>query len=251
MENEIKEPRRYRQRDRFWTGFIFLVVGGALFLDRIDIGLPSWVFSWQMLLILIGLVSGFKHNFKNLSWLFMIAIGLIFLLDDVAFEWHLMEYRRFTWPLLFIFVGLVFILRPRRRYYERNAWFNDSRSRNQWEEENTSTEDYIHSSSIFGGVKKTVTSKSFKGGDITCFMGGAEYNLSQADISGPVSIEITQVFGGTKLIVPPHWEIKTETMAIFAGVEDKRPIQPGSFDPNKVLIIRGTTIFGGIEIRSY
>jgi hypothetical protein len=82
-------------------------------------------------------------------------------------------------------------------------------------------------------------------------MGGAEYNLSQADITGPVSIEIIQVFGGTKLVVPPHWEIRTEAVAVFAGIEDKRPAQPGTFDPSKVLILKGTTVFGGIEIRSY
>jgi len=117
--------------------------------------------------------------------------------------------------------------------------------------EYSSGDDVIDSTSIFGGVKKMITSKDFKGGEIVCFMGGAEYNLSQADITGPISIDIMQVFGGTKLIVPPHWEIKTETVAIFAGIEDKRPVQPGAFDPNKILVLKGTTIFGGIEIKSY
>jgi hypothetical protein len=112
-------------------------------------------------------------------------------------------------------------------------------------------EDMLDSVSIFGGVKKVVTSKNFKGGDIVCFMGGAEINLSQADIQGPATIELFQAFGGTKLVVPPHWEVKSEAIAIFAGIEDKRPPQPGVFDPTKVLILKGTTIFGGIEIKSY
>ena len=35
--------------------------------------------------------------------------------------------------------------------------------------------------------------------------GGAEINFMQADIQGRVELEVNQVFGGTKLIVPAHW----------------------------------------------
>jgi hypothetical protein len=58
------------------------------------------------------------------------------------------------------------------------------------------------------------------------------------------------VFGGTKLIVPPHWDVKTELVTIFGGIEDKRHIA-SKIDSSKVLIIQGTTVFGGIEINSY
>ena len=34
-----------------------------------------------------------------------------------------------------------------------------------------------------------------------------------------------QVFGGTKLIVPPHWKIETEeVVAVFGGLNDKRQV---------------------------
>ncbi|MBM3416907.1 MAG: hypothetical protein FJY20_10820 [Bacteroidetes bacterium] len=50
-------------------------------------------------------------------------------------------------------------------------------------------------------------SKDFKGGDIVNIFGGTEFNLSQADIKGRVTLEVTTIFGGTKLIVPSHWEV--------------------------------------------
>ena len=73
----------------------------------------------------------------------------------------------------------------------------------------------------------------------------------QADIKGTASIDITQAFGGMKLVVPPHWNIKSEVVCVFGGIDDKRPISNDTADSNKVLILRGTCIFGGIDIRSY
>ncbi len=260
MENEFNEGQKEKIRftdernDRFWTGLIFILVGGALFLDKMGAGLPGWLFTWPMILIIIGLISGFKHRFRDHSWIIITLVGLFFLWNEVVTN---LDLQRFFWPVLFLALGLLFIFRPKRKWYRRHRRERWMRMGEKMSDgfgggpETISKEDMIDSASIFGGVKKVITSKNFKGGEILCFMGGAEYNLSQADITGPISIEIIQLFGGTKLVVPPHWEIRTEGIAIFAGIEDKRPVQPGTFDPNKILILRGTSIFGGIEIRSF
>jgi predicted membrane protein len=253
MDNENKKPGLISERhDRFWTGLVLILVGAGLLVQKMGADLPDWLFTWPMILIVIGIITGLKHRFANASWLIMIGIGVFFLWDEMMIDTNLKPY---FWPIIIIGVGLIFMLRPKKK------WYSD-RMKERWGRldddlhvgtgyETQSSEDVINSTSVFGGVKKVITSKDFKGGEIICFMGGAEYNLSQADITGPVSIEIIQVFGGTKLVVPPHWEIRTEAVAIFAGIEDKRPAQPGTFDPSKVLILKGTTVFGGIEIRSY
>ncbi|HEX6891115.1 MAG TPA: hypothetical protein VF141_10480, partial [Chryseolinea sp.] len=82
--------------------------------------------------------------------------------------------------------------------------------------------------------------------------GGVEINLTQADITGRVPIEIVQIFGGTKLIVPSHWKIDTEeVVSVFGGLNDKRQVQNTVMDPSKVLVLKGTTFFGGIDIKSF
>jgi len=110
--------------------------------------------------------------------------------------------------------------------------------------------DFIDTTSIFAGVHKKVVSKTFKGGDITTVLGGTEIDLTQADFTGTVRLEVTQIMGGTKIIVPPHWEVRSEVTAVFAGFEDKRQ-QPAVTNPDKVLIINGTSILGGIELKNY
>ena len=58
---------------------------------------------------------------------------------------------------------------------------------------------YFDATTVLGGIHKNILSKNFKGGDITIFMGGAEMNLSQADIQGTAALDITQIMGGTKI----------------------------------------------------
>jgi predicted membrane protein len=99
-------------------------------------------------------------------------------------------------------------------------------------------------------VHKKIVSKTFRGGDIVTMMGGTEIDLSQADFTGIIRLDVTQIMGGTKIIVPPHWEVRSEVTAIFAGFEDKRQ-QPTVVNPEKVLVIDGTSIFGGIELRNF
>ena len=115
---------------------------------------------------------------------------------------------------------------------------------------NTSTDDYIDSVSVFGGVRKVIMSKNFRGGEATSFMGGTELDFSQADINGTVVLELTQVMGGAKLIVPGHWLIRNEVNAVLGGVDDKRQLNTVA-DPNKVLVLKGTSFLGGLEIRNY
>jgi hypothetical protein len=258
MDNEKKQNFRAERHDRFWTGLALLIVGAVLLADKMGVDFPVWLFDWPPLLILAGIVTGLKCNFRNSTWLIMIGVGTVFLVDRIGVG---LNFREYLWPILIIVFGLLFVLRPKKRWHRKKghwdgvSYVNVNPVSPQSPTEDAyathSGEDVIESVSVFGGVKRVVTSKNFKGGEIICFMGGAEYNFSQADITGPVTIEIIQAFGGTKLIVPPHWEIRSESVAIFAGFEDKRPSQPGAFDPNKILILKGTTIFGGIEIKSY
>jgi hypothetical protein len=111
-------------------------------------------------------------------------------------------------------------------------------------------DNWVEAVTVFGNIKKRVYSKNFKGGDVVSIFGGAEINLTQADFNGAISIEMTQIFSGAKLIIPPHWQIRSEMIAIFGGIEDKRPPR-AHYDENKVLILNGTTFFGGLEIKSY
>ncbi len=225
---------------RVLGGLVLILFGSLLLAHEMGVYFPRWFFSWEMLLIAFGLFMGARHSFRSWGWLVPILIGGAFLADDWFPE---LGFRHFIWPAIIIGIGLVMILRPRS-------------TKKNWEglqgpvSNGTSADDILDTVTIFGGTKKVIISKSFRGGDVVNFFGGTDLNLSQADINGVVVLDLTQVFGGTKLIVPSNWKIQSEIVAIFGGLDDKRK-DIGEPDPNKVLVLKGTCIFGGIDIKSY
>lgn len=258
MEQQIqnKEHNTFQKRNRAWTGIFLVIVGSLLLAQKMHLGLPGWLFEWYTFLIGLGILIGFQHNFKNNSWIILIIIGTAFLIDDNFKQFNLHE---LIWPGILIVIGLAFIFRRKSNLWDKRKWKNEWR--NDWKNNKWSAGDpyytamqeegeFIDSTNIFGGTKKVILSKNFKGGDITCMFGGAELDLTQADIQGPVRMDVTQIFGGTKITVPAHWDVKNEVTAVFGSVEDKRSIISTTFDPKKVLIIDGTSIFAGIEIRN-
>lgn len=247
---QVQEWRRRHQRGRIWTGVFLLLIGAAAML-RYTLPVPDWMFSWQMLLIALGVFLSFRNGFRSGPGLILILIGGLNMLYSFFPE---MIDRRMIWPMVLMAVGLFLIFKPRRRHRtvpEPATATPQSDSLLYLDESTGTNEDVLECTSIFGGLKKNIFSKNFKGGEVVNILGGTDLNLSQADIQGTVILDVTQVFGGTKIIVPPHWDVKPEMAAIFAGIEDKRHLQQTTTDRSKVLLIKGTTVFGGIEVKSF
>jgi hypothetical protein len=59
------------------------------------------------------------------------------------------------------------------------------------------------------------------------------------------------VFGGVSILVPPHWSVQNDIDGVFHSVEDNRYSNANTVDTNKVLILQGRCVFGGIEIKSH
>lgn len=107
-------------------------------------------------------------------------------------------------------------------------------------------DDWLDVTTLFGGVRRIVISKNFKGGDLTNVCGGTILDLSHADIQGMAVIDVVGLWGGIKVAVPPNWEVRLNVTHLMAGTDDRRKIK--GHDPNKVLIFTGTMLMAGIEI---
>ncbi len=249
-----KNIERTHNRGRL-IGGILIVIIGLLFLGReMGFAIPGWLFTWQMLVIAIGVYTGLKHNFRNFSWIVMILVGAAFLLRD--FYPHI-GITQYIWPVAIILVGLAFIFKPKNKFCKREDMAHHFNKRKRRYAERSELgevwgEDFIDISAVFGGVVKNIISKDFKGGEVSAVFGGVELNMAQADFQGKIELEINAVFGGASLIIPPHWEVQSELAAVLGSVEDKRPLQKDhSGGEKRVLILRGSAVFGGIEIKSY
>jgi len=226
-----------QQRNKsIYVGVAVLGVGVILFLNKMGVYIPDWLWSWEILLISLGLVIGLTNKFKNPTPFILIGIGGLLLLDDIFF--YDFSITRYFWPLLVITVGLVIIFQSRFRK-EKFAGFSGDSS------------DKLDTVSIFNGIKRSVNSRNFVGGEVVTIFGGTELNLMGADFEGTAQLEMTVLFGGAKLFVPKNWEVRPEVTSIFGGVDDKRHSTIEVMPDNKVLYLTGTVVFGGLEIVNY
>lgn len=236
--------RHHSPAGRVLGGLVLIAVGIVFLMERAGIIFPAWLFTWPMLVITIGIFTGAKHLFRGFGWMVITLIGIAFLADQIFTG---ISIAHFFWPAVIILLGLGMIFNSRKKRWRR-GWEDWGDCGNS---QGTSSEDRIDSTAIFGAVKKNVISKDFKGGEVTCVFGGAEINLQQSDIHGTIEIELTQVFGGTKLTIPSNWKVKHDaTTTILGGLEDNR-LTGVKEDDTKVLVLKGTIVFGGVEINSY
>lgn len=216
---------------------LLVITAGVLWMLR-NIGMldefsAGIIFSWPTLLLAIGFISLFGDS--KVFGIILMAVGGFYLISHL-YEVPI-EFRQVFWPALIIVAGLMILLKAGHVFKHRT--FKQTRSNDILEEVN-----------VFGGGEVRVTSRQFQGGKITAVFGGSHIILLDSELAeGDSILEISAVFGGFKLIVPSHWNVKTEMSNVFGGVVDKR-IPSGNVDMSRTLVIRGSAVFGGGEINS-
>jgi predicted membrane protein len=239
-----RQPQTFKRSGRahLLLGIVLMFLGLFLIADLADIipwRLRDFLFTWQALLIFLGLI--FLSNKENKGTGFvLIAIGSFFLLPriiDVPNYW-----RSLFWPSMLILLGLVVIFSSRR--HGGASIFSHKKK--------ATGDDILDEVSVFGGGDKIVNSQQFKGGKITHIFGGSKIDFTQAKLApGKHYLDVLLVFGGTKLIIPEGWDIKMEVTSVFGGFSDKRVKSRVVTETDRKLVITGTSIFGGGEIVNY
>lgn len=215
------------------AGFFLVIRNTGIFPDFID----NVIFSWPMLLVVIGVVMTLGASEKTAGVIVM-AVGAFFMIPLIFRETFHM-YNMF-WPSIFIIVGIIFIVSKQRGFHSVTT-------------KGVAGDDYVDYVNVFSGGERQIISQNFKGGKITAIFGGIELDLTKAGLAPGISeLELACIFGGATLIVPDDWYITIEVTPILGGFSDSRKLIPGrSVDSSKHLVIKGAVIFGGGEVKSY
>jgi hypothetical protein len=264
-------------------GVIILGIGLVLLFRKFGLYIPDWVLTWPMILIAVGTYTLISQQFKSFFGSVVLFIGVYYLLKR-EFDLDL-GLDQFIWPVGLIALGIYLILHKKQEYKvmeeARKNWEGSRKNKadaknsenieaaevvedtNASKEQSTKAPDSgfvratgtafmdrINESVIFSGVNRKLMTKNFQGGKATVIFGGLDLDLTQVDFTGVVTLDLEVGFGGVKLIIPPHWDVRTEVSNIAAGLEDKRMFREGGVDTNKVLILKGTLLFSGLEIKS-
>jgi predicted membrane protein len=271
MDTQIRKSRH-----GIIVGTVLILLGGALIgrnLGLIPQNFHSVIVSWQMLLIVTGIISMVKHRTFHFHGLAMFCIGVFFIIPKLArffpSTFHCIDEGSFTsvyWPVLLIICGLIIVLhipvsrrqrcysrRQFHRYYdnrfnEKNSFFGDRKQ--SWDAENCSQEENFSRTCIFGSGRYTVVDVEFKGGTVQAIFSGIELDLRKTNLpEGETILNVEAIFGGIEVFVPDSWYIEVAIESVLGGIDDSRRTG-GIVDSTRKLIIKGSAVFGGVEIKN-
>lgn len=254
---------RRRSDKRFYFGVTLIVVGVILILERLNLipeSLADMLISWQMLLIGIGVLSLIGGN--RTAGTVLIVIGGTFLIPELITVPH--EIRRIYWPMILVVIGILILMRQREHQRlgdKKNGPFINSPDSNDtppYEPIDSSHsanafnsfDDFV----IFGGREIFINATALSGGKATSIFGGIEFDLRKANLKpGGATIDCVSVFGGCGFKIPMDWNVRNEVTTIFGAFTDKRgeTYSDRYYDPNKTLVIKGLSLFGGIEVKHF
>jgi predicted membrane protein len=221
-------------------GIVILLIGFALLASNFEMfpfPLKKYIFRWEAILIIIGLVAFFGKGNKA-PGIILIGLGTFFYMKEF-YDLHFHIWQVF-WPFVLITIGLVII-------FHRKPGFKCKKN-NVVEV----SDDYLDETIVFGGTEKVVHSQQFKGGRISMIFGGTKLIFSKAKLAeGKNYLELFALFGGGEFIIPEDWNIQVKITPIFGGFSDKRLNAGNDKEDENELIITGTVIFGGGEIKNY
>ncbi|MEO6213294.1 MAG: DUF5668 domain-containing protein [Vicinamibacterales bacterium] len=215
-------------------GLMFIFLGVVFTLDRLDIGRAAdYLRYWPAGLILLGLaklwqVRGGHGN--PLGGVIFTAIGSWMLLDTLDLvDRSVLDF----WPLMLVFVGGMIVWQGLRGRRERGG---------------ADANDTVNAVAILSGVTRGSNSMSFRGGELSAFMGGCEVDLRNAAINGEATIDVFAMWGGIEIRVPENWTIIGQVTPLMGGFED------GTRAPRTAtahrLTVRGMVVMGGVEIKN-
>jgi predicted membrane protein len=270
MNTQIKKSRH-----GIIVGITLILLGGALIgrnMGLIPQTFHSVIVSWQMLLIVIGVISIVKHQTFHFHGLAMLCIGIFFIIPKLArffpSTFSCIDADSFTsvyWPVLLILCGVILVLHipvshrqrchSHRTFRHYCGWFNENHNsfrdeEKTWDAENCSQEENFSRTCVFGSGRYIVVDAEFKGGAVRAIFGGIELDLRKTRLpEGETILNIEAIFGGTELFVPDSWHIEIAIESVLGSIDDKRRTSE-TVDSTRKLIIKGSVVFGGVEIRN-
>jgi predicted membrane protein len=223
----------FRITPRLIVGLGILTLGTLWTLDNLNIleseEITAW---WPLILITIGIVQLVNRHANRVGPALLIFVGAMLLASSLGYiDFDLGDLIPFG---IALFGGkLVWDALARRS--ARPALAHDAST--------------VHAFAVMAGVKRHLSRRDFRGGDLSAIMGGVELDLRNAQIlpGEEVVIDTLAIMGGIEIFVPREWRIASDVLPLMGGFEDNT--SPTS-ETGATLTIRGTVIMGAIEIKN-
>jgi predicted membrane protein len=270
---------------RFILGVIIVLVGVSLLLDQLGIESADHVTRfWPVILVAVGFLSLTRGRRGSITGLVLILLGCWLLLNTLGLL--MLSPWEFIVPIAVVAVGARVMMRSsdHSKWQPPPAGplpppgaannFSDAPGSNppggappggaapgaapsganpapNFSGVGTTAPDNAQHATIFSVLsssRRRWGHSIFRSAEATCMMGGGELDLRDALLGpdGTAYIDVFVLMGGLNIFVPPGWTVICHVMPIMGGVMDKTRTIPSA--TTQQLILRGTTMMGGVEI---
>lgn len=252
MANELRRSSRGLS-----VGLFIIAIGLVFLLDQEGVVSADYMFHffWPAIFIFFGLEAALCREGGNRRTfgIVLTSIGALLLLSRVGIL-HFRIGFELIWPVMLIWAGIWIILRAFRQgggQWTGVEWLGSWVTRLHQGGVDP-TESQFDLVAVFGGVKRRITSQSFRGGSVMTFCGGFHIDLTRANIDGEsATINASSCMGGGEIRVPDSWIIDMQGLPLFGGfVDETHQIEETDPAKRKRLFVKGTTLMGGIVVKN-
>lgn len=224
-------PRRHTPS--LVLGICIILFGLALTLDQLNVPHAAFLVKlWPLILLALGATKLRQRDGFSTGGFILVLLGAYLLVANFSDG----DIAEALWPLILVGVGVFLVMKSVRTRRPSAVPLADR-------------EAFVEATAVFSGCRRQPQGQPFKGGDVTAVFGGIELDLRSAEPSpDPMVLDVFILFGGGEIRVPPGWTVDVRTTSIFGGVGHKIADLPAAAGAPR-LVITGSTIFGGLEIR--
>ena len=233
MKNNQRDPQQ-----RLVFGLLIMAVGVLALLDNLRIFEGVRLISFWPAVFIVGGILKMSQSQARSGYVIgaiFIAVGSIMTLNNLG----VISVRiRDFWPVILIAIGFLVIFKDKAKQTMNDIAVTKI---------NDNKEGKIDIVAIMSGSQGNIANANFIGGDITAVMGGVELDLRNASIETEAVINVFAFWGGISLKVPNDWSVVNSANAVLGGIDDSTV---PNMSANKRLIITGTAVMGGVEIKN-
>ena len=215
--------------NRILWGVALVALGVLLGLHQLN-WLPFNLFfeGWWTLFIIVPSVIGLLTDKDKWGAFIGLLFGVFFLLcarDILDFDllWKLIL------PVAVVLTGLFLLFGKRSKKQAQCVSADGSR--------------YV---AVFSGQEARYDGQPFHGGEAVAVFGGVDIFAANAMITGDCVLNVTAVFGGVEVHLPPTVNVVVTSGGVFGGVENQRAWPPIEGAPT--VYVRASFAFGGVDI---
>jgi predicted membrane protein len=191
---------------------------------------------WWTLFIIVPCLISMIQNGVNTGNIIVFVIGILLFVNSNGFlPRHIVS--KLVFPVILILIGFNIVFRGS---FKSNYRVNIQKNY-------VGKDGYISMTSIFTSHEVRPVNESVRGGAASAVFGNIQVDLRNAIINQDVTINVTSIFGGVDIFIPPNVNVKVSSIPIFGGVSNKA--SQCNLVNCPTIYVNATCIFGGVNIK--